>query len=83
MGEPNLCSVTILTETPRAAGVEEVTSWVGTSSSHSTLGLVITYPCVPASFLLKSLLASVLMSRKLKAVSGAPPFGDRSGEFLE
>lgn len=79
MGEPNLCSVTILTETPRVAGVEEVTTWVGTWSSHSTLGSVITSPCVPASFLLKSLLASVLMSRRLKPVSGAPPFGDRSG----
>lgn len=83
MGEPNLCSVTILTETPRAAGVEEVTTWVGTWSSHATLGLVITYPCAPASFLLKSLLASVLNDRKLKPVSGAPPFGDRRGKFLE
>lgn len=79
MGEPSLCSGTILTETPRAAGVEEVTTWVGTWSSHSILGLVTTYPCVPASFLLKSLLASMLMSRRLKPVSGAPPFGDRSG----
>ena len=70
----------ILTGAPSAAGVP---SWVETWLSRSTLGLVVTYYYVPASFYLKSLLASVLMSRELKLVPGTLPFGKRSEKFLE